>query len=165
MCSRNSPNVTPCKIAYGRLVGARTGPTPGRDLADSRFATIELEEVGPRPAEDVASAGASPPNEALAEAIARYMTRFDQVNDDRTAVVSAENELEHGSAALLTVEGSGYRLFPLSNPQAVERTLGVLALARHEQEQLELINEVLAAIAYELSVHAELSLFTLATSV
>jgi hypothetical protein len=113
----------------------------------------------------VASAGARPPQDALTDAIANYLTRFDQINEEHTAVVSAENDLEHGGAALLTVEGSGYRLFPLSNPQAVERTLGVLALARHEQERAELINEVLAAISYELSMHSELSLFTLATSV
>ncbi|HMI93651.1 MAG TPA: serine/threonine-protein kinase, partial [Polyangiales bacterium] len=69
----------------------------------------------------VASAGASPPQDALTDAIARYMTRFDQVNEDHTAVVSAENDFEHEGAALLTVEGSGYRLFPLSNPMAVER--------------------------------------------
>jgi hypothetical protein len=112
----------------------------------------------------VASAGASPVNDALGDAIARYMTRFDQVNEEHTAVVSAENDLDQGGGALLTVDGCGYRLFPLSNPQVVERTLGVIALVRHEQERSELTNEVIAAISYELSQHGELSLFTLATN-
>jgi hypothetical protein len=112
----------------------------------------------------VASASGSPINDALADAISRYMSRFDQVNEEHTAVVSAETDLDNGAGALLTVDGCAYRLFPLASPHTAERTLGVLALAHHEQERSELTNEVIAAISYELSLHGELSLFTLATN-
>jgi hypothetical protein len=109
----------------------------------------------------LASAGLHPADEALARSVEQVVARVEQVNEERTVIISLQDESAPDDR-LEPACNAGYQLFPLITQGARERASGVIALYFHDNARAEFTNEALAAIGYELSLRNELSLFTMA---